>query len=145
MKDSLKVCFVCTGNTCRSVMAEHIFKKMLKEHKIDDIKVFSKGFNALGDNIAENAKIVLKEKGIRARDRKSVKLKKIEKNTLYVVMNNDAKEKINGKVISMTDLMGKDVLDPYGQGVEIYRQTLSELELGSKVLLEKIIKFRGGK
>ena len=112
MKDSLKVCFVCTGNTCRSVMAEHIFKKMLKEHKIDDIKVFSKGFNALGDNIAENAKIVLKEKGIRARDRKSVKLKKIEKNTLYVVMNNDAKEKINGKVISMTDLMEKDVLDP---------------------------------
>lgn len=126
-------------------MAEYVFKKMLKEQNIPDIKVNSKGFNALGDNIAQNAKLALKEKGIRVRDRKSVQLKKIEKNTLYVVMNDKAKEKIKGKVISMKDLTGFDVLDPYGQSLEVYKETLNQLESGAKVLLEKILKIRGGK
>lgn len=126
-------------------MAEYVFKKMLKEQNITDIKVNSKGFNALGDNIAQNAKLALKEKGIRVRDRKSVQLKKIEKNTLYVVMNDKAKEKIKGKVISMKDLTGFDVLDPYGQSLEVYKETLNQLESGAKVLLEKILKIRGGK
>ena len=56
----MKVCFICTGNTCRSVMAERLMKKELKTLGINDIKVTSKGLNATGENIAGNAKIALK-------------------------------------------------------------------------------------
>lgn len=42
-KEKFKVLFVCTGNSCRSPMAEGILKKMLKESKLDNFEVFSAG------------------------------------------------------------------------------------------------------
>ena len=39
--------FVCTGNTCRSPMAEGILKKLLAEKGINNIKVSSAGTQAL--------------------------------------------------------------------------------------------------
>lgn len=42
-----KVLLVCTGNTCRSPMAEGILKKLLKEKDIKGIEVNSAGVSAL--------------------------------------------------------------------------------------------------
>ena len=57
----IKICFICTGNTCRSIMAERLMKKVLKQKKIDNVKIISRGLNANGEMIAENAKKVLKK------------------------------------------------------------------------------------
>jgi protein-tyrosine-phosphatase len=46
-KEKFKVLFVCTGNSCRSPMAEGILKKMLKENKLDNIEVGSAGTSSL--------------------------------------------------------------------------------------------------
>jgi protein-tyrosine-phosphatase len=46
-KDKFKVLFVCTGNSCRSPMAEGILKKMLKENKLDNFEVNSAGISTL--------------------------------------------------------------------------------------------------
>ena len=35
------ICFVCTGNTCRSPMAEFIFKNMVKELHKAEIEVIA--------------------------------------------------------------------------------------------------------
>jgi len=53
-KDKFKVLFVCTGNSCRSPMAEGILKKMLKKNKfqdpefgLDNFEVSSAGISTL--------------------------------------------------------------------------------------------------
>lgn len=140
----ISICFVCTGNTCRSVMAERLMKKHLKEMKVKDVKVCSKGLRALGDNIAENAKLALKDKGAQCTNRKSKKLGKIEPKTIYVTMTDAQKSQIASKnVISYSDLIGRQVCDPYGQDLQAYKACCDQLDEGTKVLINKILKWRG--
>lgn len=50
------VLFVCTGNTCRSPMAEGLFSVFLSQRNIADVLVRSAGLSAFaGDAVSENA------------------------------------------------------------------------------------------
>ncbi len=139
----IKICFVCTGNTCRSIMAERLMKKYLKENKIVDVQVSSRGLKANGENIADNAKITLKKLKALSSNRKSVKLGKIDKDCLYVVMNEKMKGEIkSNKIITMKSLIGKDILDPYGGNEEVYMQTAKELIKANEKLMEQILMWR---
>lgn len=42
----MNILFVCTGNTCRSPMAEELLRCMAKELQIDDLEVSSAGTDA---------------------------------------------------------------------------------------------------
>lgn len=59
-----RILFVCTGNTCRSPMAEGMMRKILSEEGLTDIEVRSAGVAAFeGTQLSDHASSVLKSKG----------------------------------------------------------------------------------
>ncbi len=138
----IEICFVCTGNTCRSIMAERIAKKMAKNLKIENIKFSSAGLNAKGDNITENAQKALKSLGYDGRTRKSVLLKKIKPTTLYVAMTKSHKDRINAKKVICFDDLSCGVDDPYGKSLEVYVSCAKQIEQNVSILLKQIENLR---
>ena len=54
MEQKYAICFVCTGNACRSPFAECVLKSMLKQEGMDNIEVFSRGTLDWGENPDDN-------------------------------------------------------------------------------------------
>ena len=60
-----KIVFVCTGNTCRSPIAEYLLRQALKKKKLRGFKVVSAGVSAKkGDTMNPKSVQVLTENGI---------------------------------------------------------------------------------
>ena len=60
----MHITFVCTGNTCRSPMAEGLFKKIIEEKKLDGVTCSSCGIYAFaGDTATPEAVEAAREKG----------------------------------------------------------------------------------
>lgn len=60
----MRILFVCTGNTCRSPLAEGLLRKIVRERGLD-VKVLSAGVAAMkGASMSMHAEAVLKDRGI---------------------------------------------------------------------------------
>ena len=148
------ILFVCTGNSCRSVMAEAITRKRLYELGRDDIDVRSAGVWAQnGLPPSEGTINVLKEEGIDASGfrTKNITPDMIKKADLILTMepaHNDKILKLVPAAESRTFLLkeykastvflpnGYSVRDPMGKPVEEYRSVLHEI----KAEIERFVK-----
>lgn len=124
-----KIVFVCTGNTCRSPMAEAALRAELKRRKIRWFTVQSAGLRAeTGAPMAENAQAALREAGIAYAEgfRARQLTQKLAKEAYAVICMTREQAAFlgGGNVTSMSVFAGKDIPDPYGQGKEVYRATL---------------------
>ncbi len=139
-----KILFVCTGNTCRSPMAELILRYMIKQRKIKWWDVSSCGIHAeVGGCISENSRLALEETGITAENftPKQLKQKYIESSVLVVTMTASQKQVLEGcgNVVCMRDICGFDIPDPYGCNLDVYRKTRDAIKTACKIIIDDYI------
>lgn len=134
------IIFVCTGNTCRSPMAEAIAKNLFKDK---DLNIISRGIFVYDSfPINENSKVVLKENNININEHfsKQLSLEEFEKADLIFTMEIEHKNLLkkfnknvqegNEKVFTLYEYVlnkEQDIKDPFGFNLEIYKKCFEEI------------------
>jgi protein-tyrosine phosphatase len=148
MEDIMNILFVCSGNTCRSCMAEAIFNT-LKDNKA--ISAFSAGAYAVhGSKTSTNsAEVVFRSLGTDISDRFAVQLNEnhMKEADLVLTMTEGIRRllaseypKYGYKVCTINGYVGVkgDIIDPYGGSIEVYKNTYSQLKDSIELLLAKL-------
>lgn len=145
----MKILFVCTGNTCRSPMAEGLMSDILDRKEIRNIGVDSAGIYAIdGQSASRWAIEVLKEEGIDISSHKAKMVNRslLEEADLILTMSTSHKKALNSKYDFVKEKtytlkeyaygVEEDILDPFGGSKRIYENTKEEI----KKALESIAK-----
>lgn len=150
MKEAMKmkIYFICTGNTCRSPMAEAI----LKNKKLKNVEVRSAGIYALeGGQMSENSSIILDQENIEHQHlSRQINSEDVSWADLILTMTSahkgmviqifeEAYEKTYTLKEYATPYSAQDVFDPFGGDIVLYKQTFEELKRAIDELEEKIV------
>ena len=147
----LGILMVCSGNTCRSPMAEGLFRRLWKDiGEPYPIDIASAGVSAIsGFPASREAVEVMARRGIdiSCHRSRSVEFEDIQKADLVITMTRGHKAvlalgypELAHKVFTLSEMISDedlgDVPDPFGQDLEMYEYTAYLLE-GKLLILAK--------
>ena len=137
----MHIVFVCTGNTCRSPMAEGLLREALAARGIDSVTVASAGTGAWeGAPVSEGAYLVGLEHGLDLSEHRARLLSRdlVREADLVLVMSGHHLARVaelggEHKVHLLGAYAGREpsrgeVTDPFGSDLTAYRTTFAELK-----------------
>ncbi len=150
----MKIMFICTGNICRSAMADALLKKMVAENN-KNVEVYSAGVSAYtGDEPTYNAIEAMKEYGINLTNHRATHIEnsKIKEMDLILCATLSHKRivlqlypSLEGKVFTLKEYVkldregqDMDIKDPWGYNLETYKLSANEIYNCLIELMKKI-------
>lgn len=143
----MNICFICTGNTCRSPLAEGI----LKSKQLEGVSVRSAGLFATdGALISSHSRYLLEEHGmpVTPTSRRFTD-QDLEWADLILTMTVSHRDMLriaapsdSSKILTLKEYAGAqqyDVQDPFGGDLGVYQQTFEELSNQIDVLARKLM------
>lgn len=123
----MNILFVCTGNTCRSPMAEGY----LRSKELDGIMVISRGLAADGSPVSLNSKTAMAEVGIDISGHISRQItdRDIENADKIICLSPSHRAVLlsAGAPENKLFVLGKGISDPFGGDITVYRRCRDEI------------------
>ena len=127
-----KIIFICTGNTCRSPMAEGLFRAHGGEEKTGLTAASAGLFTQDGMPASQNAIAAAAERGADITAHRS--------RMLTAEMAHAARYLVCMTGAHYDRLCQRDISDPFGGDLETYRRAAAEIDAGVRSIIERLSK-----